>query len=227
MDFIVDGLATGRMVRILSVVDAYTRECLALEADTSLGSGRVTRVLERVIAERGRPDNVRSDNGPEFTSRRMIGWAEDWKVGLVHIQPGRPMQNGHVESFHGRLRDECLNATWFRTLNDVRRTLATWREEYNCERPHSSAGLPHAPGVQTAVRLCRCGKQKALPTSAQPRRRRDHLDAKTKLGNSSDQWVRDRGQVTRCRTIVAQPLRAPDVPATREIGEPAVLSDSK
>jgi len=138
MDFIVDGLATGRMVRILSVVDAYTRECLALEADTSLGSGRVTRVLERLIGERGRPENVRSDNGPEFTSRRMLSWAEDWKVALIHIQPGRPMQNGHVESFHGRLRDECLNASWFRTLNDVRCTLAAWREEYNCERPHSS-----------------------------------------------------------------------------------------
>ena len=138
MDFIVDGLSTGRMVRILSVVDAYTRECLALEADTSLGSGRVIRVLERLIGERGRPENVRSDNGPEFTSGRMLSWAEDWKVGLVHIQPGRPMQNGHVESFHGRLRDECLNASWFRTLNDVRCTLAAWREEYNCERPHSS-----------------------------------------------------------------------------------------
>ena len=87
MDFIVDGLATGRMVRILSVVDVYTRECLALEADTSLGSGRVTRVLERLIDERGRPENVRSDNGPEFTSRRMLAWSEDWKVGLVHIQP--------------------------------------------------------------------------------------------------------------------------------------------
>ena len=138
MDFIVDGLATGRMVRILSVVDAYTRECLALEADTSLGSGRVTRVLERLIDERGRPETLRSDNGPEFTSRRMLGWAEDWKVGLVHIQPGRPMQNGHVESFHGRLRDECLNATWFRTLGDVRSTLDAWRQEYNCDRPHSS-----------------------------------------------------------------------------------------
>ena len=138
MDFITDGLATGRMVRILSVVDAYTRECLALEADTSLGSGRVTRVLERLIGERGRPENVRSDNGPEFTSRRMLGWAEDWKIGLVHIQPGRPMQNGHVESFHGRLRDECLNASWFRTLSDVRSTLTLWREDYNCERPHSS-----------------------------------------------------------------------------------------
>ncbi len=73
--------------------------------------------------------------GPEFTSRLMIGWAEDFKVGLVHIQPGRPMQNGHVESFHGRLRDECLNTSWFRTLNDVRCTLATWREEYNHDRP--------------------------------------------------------------------------------------------
>ena len=123
MDFIVDGLASGRMVRILSVVDAYTRECLALEADTSLGSGRVIRVLERLIAERGGPENLRSDNGPEFTSRRMIGWAEDRKITLVHIQPGKPMQNGHVESFHGRLRDECLNAHWFRTLNDVRTTL--------------------------------------------------------------------------------------------------------
>ena len=91
MDFIVDGLANGRMVRILSVVDAFTRECLALEADTSLGSGRVTRVLDRLIDERGVPENVRSDNGPEFTSRRMLGWAEERKITLVHIQPGRPM----------------------------------------------------------------------------------------------------------------------------------------
>jgi putative transposase len=138
MDFIVDGLANGRMVRILSVIDAFTRECLALEADTSLGSGRVTRALDRLIEERGLPEGVRSDNGPEFTSRRMLGWAEERKINLVHIQPGRPMQNGHVESFHGRLRDECLNASWFRTLNDVRRTLGNYRQEYNCERPHSS-----------------------------------------------------------------------------------------
>ena len=138
MDFIVDSLATGRMVRILSVVDAFTRECLALEADTSLGSGRVARVLDRLIEERGRPENVRSDNGPEFTSRRMLAWSEERKTQLVHIQPGRPMQNGHVESFHGRLRDECLNVSWFRTLGDVRTTLETWRQEYNWERPHSS-----------------------------------------------------------------------------------------
>jgi putative transposase len=89
MDFSVDGLATGRMVRILSVIDAYTRECLALEADTCPGSGRVTRMLERLIDERGRPENLRSDNGPKFTSRRVLGWAGDLKIGLVHIQPGR------------------------------------------------------------------------------------------------------------------------------------------
>jgi transposase InsO family protein len=81
-------------------------------------------VLERLIEERGRSESLRSDNGPEFTSRRILGWAEDWKIGQVHIQPGRPMQNGHVESFHGRLRDECLNVSWFRTLNDVRCTLS-------------------------------------------------------------------------------------------------------
>jgi putative transposase len=165
MDFIVDGLATGRMVRILSVVDVYTRECLALEADTSLGSGRVTRVLERVIGERGRPENVRSDNGPEFTSRRMLAWAEDWKVRLVHIQPGRPMQNGHVESFHGRLRDECLNPSWFRTLNDVRCTLAVWREEYNCERPHSSLDYRTPMEFKLALEGSRAMARLPSPTS--------------------------------------------------------------
>jgi putative transposase len=151
MDFIVDGLANGRMIRILSVVDAFTRECLVPEADTSLGSGRVTRELDRLIAQRGQPESVRSDNGPEFTSRRMLGWAEERKISLIHIQPGRPMQNGHVESFHGHLRDECLNASWFRTLNDVRRTLENWRQEYNCERPHSSLAYRTPAEFSTAL----------------------------------------------------------------------------
>ncbi len=98
MDFTTDGLATGRMVRILSVVEAYTRECQALEADTSLGSGRVTRVLERLVEERGRPENVRSDNGPEFTPRRMLGWAEDWN------RPGpHPARQAHAERTCGKL----------------------------------------------------------------------------------------------------------------------------
>ena len=165
MDFIVDGLSTGRVVRILSVVNADTRECLVLEADTSLGSARVTRVLERLIGQRGRPENVRSDNGPEFTSRRMLSWAEDWKVGLVHIQPGRPMQNGHVENFHGRLRDECLNASWFRTINDVRCTLAAWRQEYNCEWRHSSLDYRTPQEFKLALEGIRAMARIASPTT--------------------------------------------------------------
>ena len=161
-------------------------EAQRLEADTSLGSGRVTRVLERVIAERGRPDNLRSDNGPEFTSRRMLAWAGDWKVGLVHIQPGRPMQNGHVESLHGRLRDECLNTSWFRTLNAVRRSLDSWREEYNCDRPPQLARLPHAEGVQASL---------------------NHHNQHNQLQNTENtsyEWLRKRGQVTVMRTFFQQ-----------------------
>ena len=118
--------------------NAELREELIRLARQKPRSGRVTRELDRLIERRGQPESVRSDNGPEFTSRRMLGWAEEHKINLIHIQPGKPMQNGHVESFHGRLRDECLNASWFRTLKDVRRTLDNWRQEYNCERPHSS-----------------------------------------------------------------------------------------
>ena len=183
MDFIVDGLATGRMVRILSVVDAYTRECLALVADTSLGSGRVTRVLEALIVERGWPDSVRSDNGPVHLTPHA-GLAEDFHVALVHIQPGRPMQNGHVESFHGRLRDECLNASWFRTLHDVRCTLAAWRENYNCERPHSS--LDYRTPQEFKLALEGEGPWPLFPGKPQPA---------TQLRNSSYEWTRKGGQV--------------------------------
>jgi len=103
--------------------------------------------------------------GPEFTSRRMLSWAEDWKVGLIHIQPGRPMQNGHVESFHGRLRDECLNASWFRTINDVRCTLAAWREEYNCERPHSSLDYRTPQEFKLALEGIRAMARTPSPTT--------------------------------------------------------------
>jgi putative transposase len=138
IDFLADGLATGRGLRILTVVDSFTRECLAIEADTSLSSRRVTRVLEWVIGQRGQAAVIRCDNGPEFTSRHFLGWCEERGIRLLHIQPGRPMQNGRVESFNGRFRDECLNANWFMTLMDAREKIERWREEYNRERPHSS-----------------------------------------------------------------------------------------
>ena len=140
LDFVCDSLATGRGIRVLAVVDAFTRENLSLEVDTSLSSRRVTRSLEGVIERRGKPEAIRCDNGPELTSRHFLSWCEERKIQLVHIQPGRPMQNGHVESFNGRLRDECLNANWFRNLMDARAKISAWRDEYNGERPHSSLG---------------------------------------------------------------------------------------
>ncbi len=138
MDFVTDSLASSRHVRVLTVVDMYTRECLALETDTSIGSLRVTRVLERIIEQRGAPQRIRSDNGPEFTSRAYLAWAVGKKIEPVHIRPGKPIENAYVESFNGRLREECLNVSWFRNLFDARRKIAAWREHYNTERPHSA-----------------------------------------------------------------------------------------
>lgn len=140
LDFVHDAAESGRKFRVLSVIDVYTRECLALEVDTSFASRRVTRELDGVIAGRTRPLAIRCDNGPEFTSRHFLAWAMERKIELVHIEPGRPVQNAHVESFHGKLRDECLNASWFGNLFEARAKIAAWKEEYNEERPHSSLG---------------------------------------------------------------------------------------
>ncbi|MFI5091668.1 MAG: IS3 family transposase [Terriglobales bacterium] len=140
LDFVHDAVECGRAIRVLSVVDAYTRECLALEVDTSFASRRVTRVLEAIMAERGQPGSIRCDNGPEFTSRHFLAWGMEQKIEVVHIQPGKPTQNARVESFHGRLREECLNVSWFQNLFDAKRKIAAWRMEYNEERPHSSLG---------------------------------------------------------------------------------------
>ena len=106
---------------MLSVVDAYTRECLALEVDTSFASRRVTRVLEEIIGDRDKPQSIRCDNGPELTSRHFLSWCLERQIELVHIQPGKPTQNAHVESFHGKLREECLRVSWFQNLFDARR----------------------------------------------------------------------------------------------------------
>lgn len=140
LDFVHDVLGTGQRVRVLSVLDAFTRECLALQVDMSFASRRVTRVLERLIAERGRPENLRCDSGPELTSRHFLAWCVERKIQLVHIEPGRPMQNGRVESFQGKFRDECLNVSWFRNLWEAREKVESWRQDYNQVRPHSSLG---------------------------------------------------------------------------------------
>ena len=163
LDFVHDAVECGRTIRVLSVVDAYTRECLALEVDTSFASRRVTRVLEAIVAERGQPLAIRCDNGPELTSRHFLAWCVERQIELVHIQPGKPTQNGRVESFNGRMREECLNLSWFQNLFDARRKIAAWRMEYNEERPHSSLGYKtpkefaaaQAAGFYTAVREAR------------------------------------------------------------------------
>jgi putative transposase len=138
LDFVSDSLGSGRGIRCLTMVDSYTRECPAIEVDGSLSSRRVTRTLDKVIEVRGVPASLRCDNGPEFTSRHFVGWCEERGINLVHIQPGKPMQNGHSESFNGRFRDEFLNATWFSNIFDARSKTEQWRKEYNSERPHSS-----------------------------------------------------------------------------------------
>jgi putative transposase len=145
MDFVTDRLATGQTLRILVIVDDYTRECLALEADTSISGARVVRVLEAIMRERGRPGSIVLDNGPEFRGRAMETWSEQRGVPLRFIEPGKPVQNAYAESFNGRLRDECLNANWFLNVADARRKLAGWRTDYNEVRPHSGLGYV-APG---------------------------------------------------------------------------------
>lgn len=140
LDFLQDALASGRKLRVLSIIDVFTREALALEVDTSLSGRRVVRVLDRLLAERGHPVQLVLDNGPELISRALEGWAHAHKIALHFIDPGKPMQNAHCESFHGRLRDECLNEHWFVGLADARQLVETWRQDYNRERPHSALG---------------------------------------------------------------------------------------
>ena len=140
LDFVSYQLTDGRRFRILTVIDNCTRECLGLVADTSLSGRRVARELDAIILRRGRPETIISDNGTELTSNAILGWADDTGVGWHYIAPGKPQQNGFNESFNGRLRDELLNETLFRSLPHARAVLETWRRDYNETRPHSKLG---------------------------------------------------------------------------------------
>lgn len=139
LDFVADQLVDGRRFRVLVIVDDFTRECLALVVDTSLSGQRVVRELDALITLRGRPLMVVSDNGTELTSRAILQWQQDSRVEW-HIAPGKPMQNGFVESLNGRFRDECLNEHMFRNLPSARRLIEEWRTDYNTQRPHTSLG---------------------------------------------------------------------------------------
>jgi putative transposase len=146
-DFVSDKLTNGRSIRILTVVDQFTRECVWLETDRSMNGAKVVEALRRAIAERGAaPASLTLDNGTEFAGRAMEAWAIQCGVQLCFIRPGRPVENGFIESFKGRLRDECLNVEWFASLSEARAKLASWRHHYNHQPPHSALD-DRAPAV--------------------------------------------------------------------------------
>ncbi|OFW57047.1 MAG: integrase [Candidatus Solincola sediminis] len=139
-DFIHDGTAGGRRIRCLSILDVFSRECLAIEVAPSLPGSSVVGVFDRLREIREVPEIVVTDNGPEFTGRALGEWVLNHNVKLAFIRPGKPIENAFIESFNGRFRDECLNEHWFRTVEDARVRIEAWRHEYNAERPHSSLG---------------------------------------------------------------------------------------
>jgi len=140
MDFVSDGFVDGRRLRCLNIVDDFTKEYLAIEADTSLPGKRVVDVLQRLAEMRGLPTSVTVDNGPEFISKVLDEWAYRRQLKLRFIEPGKLQQNAYIESFNGKFRDECLNEHWFLSIRHARQVIAAWREEYIQEQPHSSFG---------------------------------------------------------------------------------------
>lgn len=138
MDFMHDTLSGGRRFRTLNIVDCFSREALAIEVDTSLSGCRVVRVLQRLLETRGKAEVIQIDNGAEFTGRALDEWAHRNQVKLHFIEPGKPTQNGVIESFNGKMRDECLNLEWFIDLQNARDIIENWRHDYNTLRPHSS-----------------------------------------------------------------------------------------
>lgn len=140
IDFLFDRIASGRTLKCLAIVDDATTESIAVVVEHSMGGNHLTRVLDQICSQRGRPAVIRSDNGPEFVGKAMLNWAHRNRVTLRPIEPGKPNQNAYIESFNGRLRDECLNEHWFTSLEHARAVIEAWRREYNEERPKKSLG---------------------------------------------------------------------------------------
>jgi putative transposase len=153
-DFVADRTWEGRPLKVLTVLDEYSRECLAIEVERSLQSIDVLECLADLFMERGLPDYIRSDNGPEFAAKQIRTWLERLGVGTLFIEPGSPWENGYVESFNGKLRDECLNREVFTTLAEAKVLIEQWRKEYNQIRPHSARGYqPPAPEAILPLQL--------------------------------------------------------------------------
>jgi putative transposase len=169
LDFVSDTLTDSRRFRILTVVDDFTRECLTLVGDTSLSGARVGRELDAVIARRGSPQTIVSDNGTEFTSMAILRWSQEAQIDWHYIAPGKPTQNAFIESFNGRLRDELLNETLFSSLDHARNALADWKDDYNTVRPHSAIGnMPPAIYAKLSDPVMQRGGSLELPWGSAP-----------------------------------------------------------
>ena len=169
MDFVSDGLADGRRLRCLNIVDDCTRECVAIEVDTSITGSRVKAVMERLADTRGLPRSITVDHGPEFEGQVLDAWAYEAKVQLSFIRPGKPNENAYIESFNGKFRDECLNEHWFVTMKHARQIIENWRIEYNTEREHSSLGKL-TPQEYAQMILDRAKKALSLTADSNPER---------------------------------------------------------
>ena len=170
LDFVSDSFTDSRRFRILAVVDDFTRECLCLVADTSISGMRVARELDGIIALRGRPLSIVSDNGTELTSMAILRWSQDHAIAWHYIAPGKPQQNAFIESFNGRLRDELLNETLFVSLAHARAVLPAWKDDYNTIRPHGALGnlSPAAYATLSVSALQRRGALEPSPNAVAP-----------------------------------------------------------
>jgi putative transposase len=167
MDFVSDALATGRRLRCLTVADDFGHECVDIAVDHGMGGVYVTRILDQAALFRGYPRAVRTDNGPEFTSRAFIAWTQQHGIEHLLIDPGKPTQNGYIESFNGKFRDECLNEHWFTTLVEAREIIAEWRRDYNEVRPHSSCGRMPPAKYAAMIRMKSQEQQQTLQPQLQ------------------------------------------------------------
>ena len=205
LDFVSDQMTDGRRFRILTVIDNGTRECLGLVADTSLSGQRVARELDAIMLRRGRPDTIISDNGTEYTSNAILAWADETGVGWHYIAPGKPQQNGFNESFNGRLRDELLNETLFRSLPHARSVLDAWRRDYNETRPHSKLGWL-TPTAYARTLTGQIGQPAALVDGCAGRPLAN--PSQSRLRSTQDSrygWMRNRGHV-RSRAIIQRTI---------------------
>jgi putative transposase len=163
MDFVSDSLVNARRLKCLTVADDFSHECIDIGVDYGISAEYVTRILDQAATFRGYPQAIRTDNGPEFTSRAFMGWCQGYGIQHLLIEPGRPTQNGYIESFNGKFRDECLNDHWFESLTQARSVIAAWRTDYNEVRPHSSCG--RIPPARYAALHRNGGVAKPSPTT--------------------------------------------------------------